>query len=306
MFRPHFQNATATAIIQGLAIAKYNQSESKWETTFLRNCGHYPRLIIREVDRRNGTVISTIRNYEIAKDDSISITVTDSAVGTEWKFVTPGNFDRRNAHPQDLRWMLDIELLHKKKVKRKLGGIDTNSLSISNGFFYTSVLTKEAYKKRWINAQGTPTVFERIGITGRTFGADFRGSSVMVQVSGANGLSELVRHQTDSRFEIIFDNTCVDEQQPAQNETDFHNYYKLIDSSEGRADIQVADVLSGNSASLKSAEILSDEIMEDFGLSGGEISSADSDPADGDPPPDPEPEPKTPSCHSITEGETGA
>jgi hypothetical protein len=302
MFRPHFQNATATAIIMGLAIAKYNQSESRWETTFLRNCGHYPRLTIREVNRSNGDVISIIRSYQIAKGDSISVKVIEPAGSSDWKFETPGPFDRGTAHPQDLRWMLDIDLLHKKKVKRKPGGIGTNSLSIFNGYFYTSVLTKEAYKKRWIDAGGTPSVFERIGITGKTFGADFRGAALSIEVIGTNGFSEQLPHRSASRFEIIFDNTCVDEQQPAQHETDFHNYYKLIDSSEGRVDIQPADTLTKALVS-DAEEPLSRDVLDDSGLSG------DKDPIEpiGEPPgeeplPDPDENPKIPACHSVWEG----
>jgi hypothetical protein len=304
MFRPHFQNPTATAIIEGLAIARYNQSESKWETTFLRNCGHYPRLTIREVNRKTGAVISTIRIYEIAKNDRISITVLDPAEINNWKFETPGDFDRITAHPQDLRWMLDIDLLHKKKVKRKKGGIGTNALSIFNGCFYTSVLTKEAYKKRWIDAQGTPSVFERIGSTGKTFGADFRGRIVSVEGGGSNPFNEQLTHRADSRFEIIFDNTCVGEHQPAQHETDFHNYYKLIDDSEGKADIQLADN-STAAANTETGEVLSGEIIEDSALSGDKDtpgSPIDQPPPTEDPLEDPDENPKIPACHSILEG----
>ena len=94
MFQPHFADATATAIIEGLAIAKYNEAESKWETTFLRNCGHYPRLIIRKVERTSGKVIEIIKTYEIAAGDSISISVTNPKPGTGWQFVTGADFDR--------------------------------------------------------------------------------------------------------------------------------------------------------------------------------------------------------------------
>ncbi len=112
MFQPHFPDTTATTIIEGLAVARYNKAESDWVTTLLRNCGHYPKLTIRKVERKNGAVIEIIKTYEIQEGDSISITVSGSS-GNDWKFEAPGNFDKNTADPQDLRWMMNIKELSK-------------------------------------------------------------------------------------------------------------------------------------------------------------------------------------------------
>jgi hypothetical protein len=204
MFKPHFQDATATAIIEGLAVSKYNHGASKWNVVFLRNCGHYPRLIIREVERRSGRVVSEIKRLEIAERDSISITVSSPAGNIPWIYQTDGPFNRNPSHDaQDFRWMLDIQQLHGREVPRT-GSIPTNSLSISNGCFYTSVRTKSPYRKRWINPDGTETPIQEIGLTGRTFGADFKAASVTVRVTGENDYNGTFDHRDNSKYEIIF------------------------------------------------------------------------------------------------------
>lgn len=274
MFKPHFQDATATAIIQGLAVSKYNHGASIWDVVFLRNCGHYPKLIIREVDRRSGRVISEIKRLEIAESDSISITVSSPAGNIPWHYQTGGSFDRNPNHDaQDFRWMLDIQQLHGGKVDRT-GSIATNSLSITNGCFYTSVRTKLPYRKRWINPDGTGTPVQTIGLTGRTFGSDFKGASVTVSVTGENDYSKTLDHRDNSRYEIIFDNTCVDEIQPSPDETDFHFYYRLFNDRNGRV------------------EILPPEEPDVVGFQ---------EPDD----PEPEPVPKHPACHAIDDGSLG-
>jgi hypothetical protein len=271
MFKPHFQDATATAIIEGLAVSKYNHGASKWNVVFLRNCGHYPRLIIREVERRSGRVVSEIKRLEIAERDSISITVSSPAGNIPWIYQTDGPFNRNPSHDaQDFRWMLDIQQLHGREVPRT-GSIPTNSLSISNGCFYTSVRTKRPYRKRWINPDGTETPIQEIGLTGRTFGADFKAASVTVRVTGENDYNGTFDHRDNSKYEIIFDNTCVDERQPSPNETDFHFYYKLFSDRNGRVEIlppEEPDVVA----------------YQD---------------------PEPEPEPKHPACHAIDDGSLG-
>jgi hypothetical protein len=137
MFQPHFEDATATAIIEGLAIAKYNETESKWETTFLRNCGHIHKVNIRRVESTSGKVIEIIKTYEIAAGDSISISVTNPKAGSGRQFITGADFDRNDAghNAQDLRWMLNIDKLMGKKVKRKTGEIETNTLTTTDGCF---------------------------------------------------------------------------------------------------------------------------------------------------------------------------
>lgn len=281
MFKPLFQDAAATAIIEGLAVARYSREESKWNVVFLRNCGHYPKLTIREVDRQSGKVIAVIKTYEIAEDDSISITVSDPDTSIGWKYETGGAFHRNPGHDaRDLRWMLDMEKLSGGKVPRT-GTIETNSLFISNGCFYTSIRTKRAYRKRWIDSSGKPSPVETIGLTGRTFGSDFKGSAVRIEVAGSSGFSETLNNEIDSRFEIIFDNTCVDERQPQPHETDFHFYYKLFDSSQGKV------------------EILPPE--EPDVIAFGEAETSDSE-GDGDTDPEPESEQKRPACQAITDG----
>jgi hypothetical protein len=287
MFKPHLEDVTATAVIEGLAVAKYDRAKSLWNVVFLRNCGHYPRLTIREVDRQSGRVIAAIRKpHEIKKDNSISITVASPAGNIPWKFVTDGAFDRKKPdhNAQDFRWMLDMQELSGREVSRT-GDVPTNSLSIANGCFYTSVRTKKPYRKRWIYPDGRHTPIETIGLTGRTFGSDSKGDSVTIEVTGEDGFRETLEHRKDSRYEIIFDNTCVDERQPSPDETDFHFYYLLFNDDEGRV------------------EILTPEISKDTG-GGGSLSLEGGD-GNGDTDPEPEPEPKYPACHSIGDGNEG-
>ena len=273
MIRPHYPNATATALIKGLAIARFNENQSRWEVRFLRNCGHYPQLRIKQLSRRDGRVLSTVRTYEIASGDSLSVTVEDARPETKPRYRTGEEFNRNNtAHDaHDLRWMLDIDQLHGKKTRERDDPVETNFLSISDGCFYTAVRTRRNYRKRWVDASGRRSALEPIGISGRTFGVDFEGKSVTIEVSGKSGFSETLEHKEDSRYEIVFDNTCFGEKRPEAGETDFHDYYKLIDDSEGRVEIVAPDE--------------------------GE---------EGEPPPD-EPEdddpPKIPICYAITSGE---
>lgn len=292
MFQPHFENTTATAIIEGLAVAGYDKEQSRWETTFLRNCGHYPRLTLRKVERKSGAVIKEIRKYQIQEGDSISITAAGSSE-TEWKFETPGEFDKKTADPQDFRWMLNIKQLSQTDVKRmNPPEIPTNLLTISNGCFYTSVLTKETYRMRWVDSQGTPSVYEELGITGKTFGADFVAKSVTIEVKGNDGFSETFDYEDDARYEMIFDNTCVGEEQPTPDgETDFYFYYRLFNPDNGRVEI-FPDTAAGGGAASESLN--ADSGGGDIGLEGGggEDSSAESDP---------EQDPKTPACQAISE-----
>lgn len=297
MFQPHNKQATATAIIEGLAIAKYNENQFQWEVTFLRNCGHYPKLTIREVDRQSAAVISKIKEYEIKEGDSISVTVAEPRGSADWKYITAESFDRNNpAHdPQDLRWMLDIEKLHGKKTKRKTGEIETNSLSISNGRFYTAVRTRESYRIKKIGSNKVET----LGLTGRTFGADFEGAAVTVKVRGSESFSETVTHKSGSRFEMIFDNTCIGEDQPTDAATDFHFYYRLIDDRDGKVEIFPPEETATRAISVES-ELLSIGIASE-----GSSPEPGEDVPVGEPPPppkDPEQEPKIPACQAIAEG----
>lgn len=238
MFQPHFPNATATAIIEGLAIAGYDNKESQWNVTFLRNCGHYPRLTIRKVDRQSGEVINVIKTYEIQEDDSISIMASGSQI-TDWRFEGPGEFDKKTANPQDLRWMMNIKQLSQAKVERmNPPKVSTNSLTISDGCFYTSVLTKGTYRMQWVNSQNTVTFNEELGITGRTFGSDFVADSVTITINGNDSFSEEFNFEEDARYEMIFDNTCVGEEQPSlDGETDFRFYYNVFNPNDGRVEI---------------------------------------------------------------------
>lgn len=283
MFQPHFTDeVVATAIIEGLAVAKYNQGEAKWETTILRNCGHYPKLIIRKVDRRSGRVDSIIKEYIIAAGDSISITVKNPTPGIDWKYVE-GDFNRQNPaqRPQDLRWMLDIDELYDQNPGRlNPPKVETNLLTTSNGCFYTSVRTKRPYRMRFIKTPPpTPMPDPRpIGITGKTFGVDFLGDTVTVEVSGVNGFSKTFDKSDPSfRYELIFDNTCVGEYQPPQGETDFRFYYKIFDDSNGRV------------------EVFPPESSGTMSMDGG--TGADSPAEDTDQ------DPKEPACQSLLEGD---
>lgn len=280
MFQPHFKNAAATAIIEGLAVAGYNKEKSRWETTFLRDCGHYPRLTLRKVKRESGEVIEVIKTYEIQEGDDISITA-DGSSGTDWRFETPGEFNKNTANPRDLRWMMNIKQLSRSKIDRmKPPEIPTNFLTITDGCFYTSVLTKETYRMRWVDEQQMPSVFEQLGITGKTFGADFVAKSVTIDVSGINGFTETFNYEDEARYEMIFDNTCAHQEKPAPDgETDFRFYYKLFNPGNGRVEIfpNMPDIGGGKG---ESANL----------MDGGE---------GGDP--DPDQDPKTPACQSIIE-----
>lgn len=295
MFKPHIQDVTATAIIKGLAVTKYNHASSRWEVVFLRNCGHHPKLTIREVDRKNGKILSTIKTHKIESDDSLSITVSSPAGNIPWKYVTDGPFQRNPSHDaQDFRWMLDIQALHNGKEVARTGDLETNFLSITDGCFYTSVRTKKKYKKKWVTSKGTPEI-QKLGLIGCMFGSDFKGDTVSVEVEGNSDFPVTLRHNGNSRYEIIFDNTCVDENQPLQHETDFQFYYRLFDGSNGRAEILPDD--EATDTSLVESEISS---LEDSTFS----LESDGDPiVGGGDPPDLEPEPKEPPCQSINDGD---
>lgn len=239
MFQPHLPDTvTATAIIEGLAVAQFNKADSDWITTLLRNCDHYPKLTIRKVQRNTGEVINILKTYEIQEGDSISITVSNSS-GNEWKFETAGAFDKNTADPQDLRWMLNIkELSQTEAARMNPPQVPTNSLTTTGGVFYTSVRTKETYRMRWADSQGMPSVFEELGITGKTFGVDFAADSVIIEVKGNSGFSETFNFGSDARYEMIFDNTCAGEEQPSPDgETDFRFYYELFNGDNGKVEI---------------------------------------------------------------------
>lgn len=275
MIRPLNKDATATVVIKGLAIAKYNHNQSKWEVTFLRNCGHYPNLRIRELDRVSGRLVSRLKTYEIQQGDTISITVSSPRGDARRRYVTGGAFDRNNSghDEQDLRWMLDIDLLHGKKTRRKADPVETNSLSISNGCFYTAVRTRQPYRVKKIGSSEP----QPLGLAGRTFGVDFDAAEVTVEVQGNNGFRENLSHKGDLRYEIIFDNTCLDERQPSPAKTDFEFYYRLIDDSEGRVDILPPEE--------------------------PDVIAFQEEPPPGDDPEPTEDPPKLPACFAITEGE---
>jgi hypothetical protein len=300
MFRPLKEQSTATAIIQGLAVAKYREDETLWKVTFLRNCGHYPKLTIREVNRQTGAVISTVREYEIKEGDSISISISGPRrVSGDWKYTTAGDFDRKNTghDPQDLRWMLDIEKLHGKKTRRKTGGIETNDLSIAGAQFYTSVRTRDSYRIKKIGSRAV----EKLGLTGRTFGADFEADRVTIEIRGGAGFTEALAHKTNSRYEMIFDNTCAGEAQPALPETDFHFYYRLIDDSEGKVEILPPDQTATRATESGLSTLAVDAELSSLGT------TDESAPGDtGGPLPDedldPETEPKRPACQAILQG----
>jgi hypothetical protein len=275
MIRPLKKEATATVVIKGLAIAKYNHEQSKWEVTFLRDCGHYPNIRIRQLNRESGRLVASLRSYEIQEGDSISITVTAPHGDNPRRYVNGGIFRRDNAShdEQDLRWMMDIDQLHGKKTKRKANPIATNLLSISNGCFYTASRTKKTYRIKKIGSNA-PQPF---GLTGRSFGVDFQAAALTIQVQGNDGFTQTLEEKPDRRYEIIFDNTCFDGGQPSPGTTDFQHYYKLIDDNDGKVDIlspEEPDVVA---------------FQEDL-------------PEEEDPEPEGDPS-KTPACHSITEGE---
>ena len=272
MIRPLNKDATATAIIKGLAIARYGHDQSKWEVTFLRNCGHYPNLRIRQLNRETGELVATLKKYEIQPGDNISLAVTSPKGNTPRRYVTRGAFDRNNnGHDKrDLRWMLDIDQLHGKKTRRRNSPIETNSLSVSDGCFYTAVRTRKSYRVKKI---GSPEI-KPLGLAGRTFGVDFEGGAVTVEVQGNNGFKETLPHTDNLRYEIIFDNTCLGETEPAHGETDFQFYYKFIDDSEGRVDILPPEE--------------------------PDVIAFQEEPPDDEPEGDP---PKVPACYAITTGE---
>lgn len=274
MIRPLKKEATATVVIKGLAIAKYNHEQSKWEVTFLRDCGHYPNIRIRELNRESGRLVNSLKKYEIQEGDTISITVTTPRGDNPRRYVTGGTFRRDDpSHDeQDLRWMLDIDQLHGKKTRRKANPIATNLLSISNGCFYTASRTRKSYRIKRIGSD----VPQPLGFAGRTFGVDFEGNALTIQVKGKTGFSETLEEQADKRYEIIFDNTCYEERKPEPGETDFQYYYKLIDDNEGKVDILPPEE--------------------------PDVIAFQEDPPEQDPEPEGDP-PKIPACYSITEGE---
>ena len=160
--------------------------------------------------------------------------------------------------------------------------------------YYPFFIFKKFYKKRWIPAQGNPTPFEPLGITGKTFGVDFKGDSVTVEVKGSSGFKKDLPNKPNSRFEIIFDNTCVDDIPPPYK-TDFHNYYKLFNDNDGKVELQLE--AEAGSAALTSEATTESQTIEEPAPSDAPLDAPAEEPLS-----DPDQDPKIPACQSITEG----